>query len=322
MKSVSTALLVALLGSQFSVPTVAAVATPSSAENLSCTIGPLNKTYGKTQWLVYGCNDGRSLVVTTAPENPAAPFVFYFYWGSKGMSLYIAKGRFELTETLSGTTDLADAQKMLMPTAVTLCGSQSLQFGNYRFNSTAPMANKVDGGSTLITLVQDVECGGTPNQSNAQDVAQTQAPLKASPADEASVRARTLEYLSAKDRGDFDTAHAMFGVTMQAMMTQDAWRTPRATFNAAAGLPRQREVVRITWYDNPPGASPGRYAAADYRASYPNAAFYCGYVAWLQQPDESYRIVREEEGLLTPREAGKIAPGQMAATRLQLGCRD
>ena len=62
--------------------------------------------------------------------------------------------------------------------------------------------------------------------------------------------------------------------------------------------------------------------AADYSASYADAAFYCGQVVWLLQPDSSYRIVREEEGQLTNEVASKVAAGELSATRLQLGCRD
>jgi hypothetical protein len=371
MKSFFATVLLALVASASSEPCIAVAAAPGPAKDLSCTIGPLSKTFGKTQWVVYGCNDGRSLVVTTARGNPAVPFYFLVYWGPKGMSLYgegtgdkkitdaayeelrtlteadvaalyrdakavaagsgsskvqtrfISKGRYELTETVSGTTDLADAQRMLIPESKRLCGSLSPQFGRYKFNSIEPVLNAGDAGSTSITLEQEVECGEETSEPNAAVTVDSQAPLKApSSTDEAIVRARTLDYLAAKDRGEFDTALAMFTSTMQAMMTQDSWRTPRAAFNSAAGIPSQREVVRVTWYDNPPGVAPGRYVAADYRARFKSAAFYCGYLSWLQQPDGSYRIVREEEGQMTPKEANKVAPGQMAAMRLQLGCRD
>ena len=46
------------------------------AQQLKCDIGSINKTYGKTQWLVYGCDDSRTLVIVTAPGNPAMPFYF------------------------------------------------------------------------------------------------------------------------------------------------------------------------------------------------------------------------------------------------------
>lgn len=45
---------------------------------LICDVGPIEKTYGKTQWLVYSCDDGRSVVILSAPGSPAMPFVFRF----------------------------------------------------------------------------------------------------------------------------------------------------------------------------------------------------------------------------------------------------
>jgi hypothetical protein len=46
---------------------------------LDCDIGPLTKTYGATQWLVYGCSDDKSVVFITPSDSPAAPFYFMLY---------------------------------------------------------------------------------------------------------------------------------------------------------------------------------------------------------------------------------------------------
>lgn len=51
---------------------------------LSCTSGPLHKTYGGSEWLLYACDDSRSLVVVTQEGNPAAPFYFIFYVTPEG----------------------------------------------------------------------------------------------------------------------------------------------------------------------------------------------------------------------------------------------
>ena len=57
-------------------------AEPSSEEQtLNCDVGPLNKTYGKTRWLVYSCSDDRTLVFVSAPGSPAMPFYFRLYNG-------------------------------------------------------------------------------------------------------------------------------------------------------------------------------------------------------------------------------------------------
>jgi hypothetical protein len=51
---------------------------PSKRQPLKCDVGPITKTYGKTQWLVYSCDDKQSLVIVSAPGNPAMPFYFTF----------------------------------------------------------------------------------------------------------------------------------------------------------------------------------------------------------------------------------------------------
>jgi hypothetical protein len=46
---------------------------------LNCDIGPLHKTYGQTAWLVYACNDSRSIVIVSDNDNPALPFYFMLF---------------------------------------------------------------------------------------------------------------------------------------------------------------------------------------------------------------------------------------------------
>ena len=44
-----------------------------------CDVGPINKTYGNTPWLVYSCTTDKNIVLVSAPDSPAMPFVFAFY---------------------------------------------------------------------------------------------------------------------------------------------------------------------------------------------------------------------------------------------------
>jgi hypothetical protein len=55
--------------------------------DLSCRIGPIEKTYGGTKWNVYGCDDKKSLLAVTAADNPAMPFYFIFYAEDGGYHL-------------------------------------------------------------------------------------------------------------------------------------------------------------------------------------------------------------------------------------------
>jgi hypothetical protein len=61
--------------------------TVADAQPTKCEIGPVQKTYGSTQWLVYSCQDGRSLVIVTAPGNPAMPFYFFLHPSDAGYRL-------------------------------------------------------------------------------------------------------------------------------------------------------------------------------------------------------------------------------------------
>jgi hypothetical protein len=69
-----------------SVAAIAAESSPAT-ESFTCDIGPLNKTYGKNPWLVYSCNDGRTVVVVSAPGNPAMPFSFTLAIGDHGLQV-------------------------------------------------------------------------------------------------------------------------------------------------------------------------------------------------------------------------------------------
>jgi hypothetical protein len=54
---------------------------------MKCEAGPVKKSFGKVDWLVYGCDDGRSLVVVSAPGSPAMPFYFLVAVADSGINL-------------------------------------------------------------------------------------------------------------------------------------------------------------------------------------------------------------------------------------------
>ena len=85
--------------------TIMLAALPAAGEEptkppLQCDIGPVPKIYGGTQWLVYGCADNRTLVIVSAPGNPAMPF--YFMFSRRGT-------RYELSAEGTGRRDTTTA---------------------------------------------------------------------------------------------------------------------------------------------------------------------------------------------------------------------
>jgi hypothetical protein len=60
----------------------------AAGNTLTCNIGPLAKSYGGGQWLVYGCSDGKSVVLITQDGTPGAPFIFSFLYTGEKMTLH------------------------------------------------------------------------------------------------------------------------------------------------------------------------------------------------------------------------------------------
>lgn len=50
--------------------------SPSKSAAMQCFFGPVSKKFAGAPWLVYACDDGKSLVVVTSQHNPASPFYF------------------------------------------------------------------------------------------------------------------------------------------------------------------------------------------------------------------------------------------------------
>ncbi len=73
---------------------------------LNCQAGPLSKTYGQTQWLVYACDDKRSVVVASDKGNPALPFYFIIYVKENGDIRLYGEGTGKKSATQPAFDDL------------------------------------------------------------------------------------------------------------------------------------------------------------------------------------------------------------------------
>lgn len=58
------------------------------ADQIKCKVGPIDHSFGGTEWQVYACDDGRSLLTRAKAGNPAAPFYFIIAATEKGHELY------------------------------------------------------------------------------------------------------------------------------------------------------------------------------------------------------------------------------------------
>lgn len=58
------------------------------APSQKCAIGPQEKTFGKTKWLLYGCDGATSAVLVPAKDNPAAPFFLLVFRDGASYKIY------------------------------------------------------------------------------------------------------------------------------------------------------------------------------------------------------------------------------------------
>lgn len=230
----------------------------------------------------------------------------------------IGSSEFRIHITFPGVVSPDQAQAMLADAGANLCGGHAPTWGHYKFETNEPMGGAKDTPAST-RFEQDLACG------SALAVAKPGASAPTTPATDAErrdVEALTIDYLTKKDHGDFAAADAMYIDDVIAQF-EPTWRDGRKAFNSAAGLPKARTVVGVTFYDDPADAPRlGRYAAVDFRASYADRAFYCGYVVWLRQADGVYRLVREDETIAPDAVVRQLAEEQRAALTQQPGCRD
>jgi len=60
-------------------PSLARSQPASAKPSFQCYKGPLRRTFAGGPWLVYACDDGKSLVVVTEKGNAAFPFYFLLW---------------------------------------------------------------------------------------------------------------------------------------------------------------------------------------------------------------------------------------------------
>ena len=60
----------------FLIVTTSVTCSMAQQRSLNCNVGPITKTYGGSNWLVYSCDDNQSVAFLAAPNNPVTPFYF------------------------------------------------------------------------------------------------------------------------------------------------------------------------------------------------------------------------------------------------------
>lgn len=57
---------------------------------MKCETGPVTRRFGGSDWSVLSCSDGKTMIVASAPGNPAGPFLFVL--AARGDGSYVVAG--------------------------------------------------------------------------------------------------------------------------------------------------------------------------------------------------------------------------------------
>ncbi|WEK58263.1 MAG: DUF4019 domain-containing protein [Candidatus Brevundimonas phytovorans] len=219
-----------------------------------------------------------------------------------------------LTLTAEDETDPLRLAERLRPRAAELCGAAGYHFGRYTFDleqTVAKGSTEVKNGA--LTVVQNVVCGP------AAPVVEPAAAPVLSEADATALNPRLTalsdSYFTALDQGRYAEAFAMVAETMTGGATLEGWAARARIQRDKIGATNAREIGRLTWYSNPPGAPPGHYGAVDYVAAHA-LQDECGYLIWYRPTSDAELLLIRQETTLLPHDMDEA----LRATMRQAHC--
>lgn len=233
----------------------------------------------------------------------------------------ISANQFRLTLNSETMLDVAAAQELLVPTAVSLCDGKHPQYGHYEFESDENIStNSGSKSSDIFELTQDIQCIDSP-VATVPDSRSFVADADAQLAIEDSIRALSESYFSSLIAGRIDEAYGHLSDSMKSYRSFDEWNTQVSEFRNSAGELVELNLHTITVYDNPPNSpQPGIYVAVDYQNRFEDAPYHCGYLVWYRAEVGSFQIMREETGLITNAILGEVPKGQLPQLLAQMRC--
>lgn len=241
----------------------------------------------------------------------------------------LAEHSYELVLKTRRTKEVAQGQKELLPTAKRLCGALHVQLGGYQYSVSEPLLTGAAAGEPAVLLLkQQIRCESTAtspataaSSASAQEASNTATAWQPGEAEKTQVALLTQQYFRHKDRGDYSAAYAMLSPDMQRGTSLERWSVQRADFSARAGEVKDRSIRKITWYKDPPSTPlRGVFAAVDHAGVFQNIDIHCGVLMWHQQPNGSFKLLREEEHSIDKATQGRMSAEQVAAARKTLRC--
>ncbi len=219
--------------------------------------------------------------------------------------------------------EVAQAQELLYENAKDVCKGKMPSFGKYKFETRKPLSvTAKEEGETTFYFAQEIQC--VDELDNPPELKKSTISIKQESEIKVAVKQLTAEYLDRKDKGELETAYNYLTDSLKNMNSFDIWEKRENQYFDTTGELLNRDIWRLTIYNNPKNSSqPGIYVAADYESKYKNTPIHCGYVIWFLPPDGTkiYKVMREEFGHMRNDILKQIPKNELQNVRKQIGCR-
>jgi Protein of unknown function (DUF4019) len=266
------------------VITTTGVDAEERPQQLNCDIGPIKRTYGKTEWLVYSCNDGRSLHFQAQSGSAAFPFFFFFYAVDKS-------DNYQLRGSGTGNKDATNAAfndlKVMRKSDLEALIAETRRVQN-KPPTAASSPQPTSPSLQEINVTTASEPGWLPSADQRAQIPQ-----------------RTQEFLAMLDAGQYAKAYNLNAEGLKKLVPFEVFEKGATEFNKAAGSVKERRITKITWTKDPANApAPGVYVAVDLESRFADIDRHCGYVMLYQHKvNEPFFIMRHEYSFLTNSQA-------------------
>ncbi|NQZ23963.1 MAG: hypothetical protein HRT53_18195 [Colwellia sp.] len=232
----------------------------------------------------------------------------------------VSTNKYELILHNEVPLEITQAQQAIYESAVQICNRKIPLYGKYKFESKGPISDARETSS--FTFVQNITC--TDEKQNNTVKSKFELTEKQEGAIKKRVNEMTNKFMQSKELGDFQIAYDMMTPSNKKISNFSSWKQRQSEFFNNSGKLINRNIWRLTIYNNPDNSpEPGIYIAADYESNYELSPIYCGYVMWYtpNRNSKEYKVMREEFGNINSDMIKNIKPEDLQKVRKKIGCR-
>lgn len=132
-------------------------------------------------------------------------------------------------------------------------------------------------------------------QGNVEYVVSSPTPTDFKPGDAEINRVTSTfdRFWNLRDSGNYGAAYAMLTVGNRTGVQESEWTAGERQAQSEVGADIERQVLRFTWYPNPPSmGGKGLYVAVDFAARTQTGGFRCGYTILFEDGTNPVQVAR------------------------------